>query len=82
MQKRALKRQEAQLAKPVAEVVTLPDGPMNLQEAAIYLRQRPRTIRAWMLRGLPYVRVTKKVLLFTKQDINEWLARRRTAILN
>jgi len=54
---------------------------MNLREAALYLRQKPRTIRLWMQsRGLPFCKVTSKVLLFYRKDLDEWLARMRTAI--
>jgi hypothetical protein len=79
MKQKSSIHQQAQPNK-VAETATLPNSPMNLREAAVYLRQKPRTIRAWMLRGLPYVKVTNKVLLFTRQDIDQWLARRRVAI--
>jgi hypothetical protein len=82
MKQKVSKQQEAQPAKLVAETVILPDGPFNLREAAFYLRQKPRTIRSWMLRGLPCVRVTSKVLLFNRKDIDEWLEKRRTAVTN
>jgi hypothetical protein len=57
-------------------------SPMNEREAAFYLKQKPRTLRLWRhTRGLPFVRITSKVILYQKADIDEWLARRRIAIV-
>ena len=50
-------------------------------EAAAYLHQQPRTIRAWRtLRGLPHFKPTHKVTLFRRQDLVAWLERSRVAL--
>lgn len=44
------------------------------KQAADYLKQKPRTIRLWRrTRGLPFYRLTSKVVLFRKSDIDAWL---------
>ncbi len=69
------------ISAPV-RTVTLPDGPWNEREAAFYLRQKPRTLRLWRLtRGLPHSKVTTKVILYTKNDIDQWLGRQRVAVM-
>lgn len=43
----------------------------NEQEAAEYLHQKPRTIRAWRtLRALPCFKPTCKVTLYRKADLD------------
>jgi hypothetical protein len=49
--------------------------------AAAYLLTKPRTLRLWRAtRGLPFVRITSKVIRYRRSDLDEWLARRRVAI--
>jgi hypothetical protein len=58
-----------------------PGDVFNEHEAASYLKQKPRTLRLWRhTRGLPHVKITSKVVLYRKIDIDDWLARRRVAI--
>jgi len=59
---------------------TAPDV-MNEREAASYLRTKPRTLKLWRhTRGLPHSRISNKVVLYTRSDLDGWLARRRVAI--
>ena len=37
---------------------------------------KPRTIKLWReTRGLPYVRITSKVIRFRRGDVDAWLSR-------
>jgi excisionase family DNA binding protein len=49
-------------------------------EAAQFFGVEPRTLRLWRTRGLPFVRLTRKVIRFRKADLDEFAARRRVAI--
>ena len=50
-------------------------------EAAAYLRQQPRTIRDWRnRRALPHIKVTSKVILFRRSDLDAWLDRHAVTI--
>jgi hypothetical protein len=41
----------------------------------------PRTIRDWRTRrGLPYLRLTSKVIRIRREDLDRWLARHQVAI--
>jgi predicted DNA-binding transcriptional regulator AlpA len=52
-------------------------------EAAAFLSVKPRTLILWRhTRGLPHVRITSKVIRYRRADIDEWLARRRVAIVS
>jgi hypothetical protein len=58
-----------------------PAGLWNEREAAAYLKQQPRTLRLWRhTRGLPHLKITSKVVLYRKDDIDGWLSRHRLAI--
>jgi hypothetical protein len=49
--------------------------------AAAYLITTPRTLRLWrQTRGLPFIRITSKVLRYRRPDLDAWLDRRRIAI--
>jgi len=51
------------------------------KQAAALLHTNPRTLRLWRsTRGLPFIRITSKVIRYRRADIDEWLARRRVAI--
>lgn len=51
------------------------------EQAAALLSVEPRTLRLWRnTRGLPFLRVTPKVIRYRRSDIDEWLARSRTVI--
>jgi len=67
-----------QYAKPT---VVADAGVMNEAECADYLRQKPRTIRLWRKRrGLPFIKLTSKVVLFRRPDVDGWLAQHRVAM--
>ena len=41
-----------------------------------------RTIREWRARrGLPFIRITAKTIRIRRADLDEWLARRRVAMI-
>jgi len=40
----------------------------------------PRTLRLWRnRRGLPYIRITQKVIRYKVSDLNRWLDKHRVA---
>jgi excisionase family DNA binding protein len=51
------------------------------ETAAALLTVEPRTIRSWRTRrGLPFVRLTAKVVRIRRADLDKWLARHAVAI--
>ena len=41
----------------------------------------PRTIRSWRLgKGLPFIRITSKIVRITRADAEKWLARHAVSI--
>jgi predicted DNA-binding transcriptional regulator AlpA len=51
------------------------------KQVSALLNTNPRTLRLWRhTRGLPFVRITSKVIRYRRADIDDWLARRRVAI--
>jgi excisionase family DNA binding protein len=51
------------------------------ETAATLLAVEPRTIRDWRTRrGLPFVRITAKVIRIRRGDLDKWLARHQVAI--
>jgi hypothetical protein len=52
------------------------------ETAAAYIGGiEPRTIRSWrMSLGLPFVRLTPKVVRIRRADLDKWVARRQCAI--
>jgi DNA-binding transcriptional MerR regulator len=61
-------------------VLTLGDI-LDDAQAAAYLITNPRTLRLWrQTRGLPFIRITSKVLRYRRADLDAWLAQRRVAI--
>ena len=51
------------------------------EAAATLLAVQPRTIREWRTRrGLPFVRITPKVIRIRRADLDKWLARHAVAI--
>jgi excisionase family DNA binding protein len=51
------------------------------ETAAALLTVEPRTIREWRTRrGLPFVRLTAKVIRIRRADLDKWLARHAVAI--
>ena len=50
----------------------------NEGEAANYLHQKPRTLKLWRRqRGLPHFKVTGKVVLYSRTDLDQWLEQHR-----
>ena len=51
------------------------------ETAATLLGVEPRTIRQWRVqRGLPFVRLTPKVVRIRRADLDRWIARHSVAI--
>lgn len=49
--------------------------------AALLLSVEPRTIRDWRTRrGLPFIRVTPKVVRIRRTDLDKWLTRHQVTI--
>ena len=48
-------------------------GWAQIKEAAAYAGVSTRTLRAWLRRGLPFVRVPHGCILIKVADINVWL---------
>jgi hypothetical protein len=64
-----------------ATINTAPDALLNDQQAAIILGVLPRTLRLWRhSRGLPYLRITSKVVRYRRGDIEGWLDRHRVQL--
>jgi len=54
---------------------------MTDEQTAAILAVEPRTLRLWRnTRGLPFIRISSKVIRFRRSDVNAWLERRRTVI--
>jgi DNA-binding transcriptional MerR regulator len=50
-------------------------------ELAPMLSVEPRTLRLWRnTRGLPFIRITSKVIRYRRTDVNAWMDRQRTVI--
>jgi excisionase family DNA binding protein len=51
------------------------------ESAAVIIGVEPRTIRYWRThRGLPYIRITSKVVRIRKSDLDRWLSQHLVAI--
>lgn len=48
-------------------------------QAAAYLHQKPRTLRLWRRRGLPFYKPTSKVVLYKRADLDAWLDKFRVS---
>jgi excisionase family DNA binding protein len=52
------------------------------KDVANILSVKPRTVRLWRhSRGLPFIKITTKEIRFRRADIDEWLERRRVAMV-
>ena len=63
----------------------MPDTTENIwadEQAGAYLGGiPPRTLRLWRhTRGLPFLRVTSKIIRYRRSDIDKWLDSRRVQI--
>jgi len=59
---------------PAAELLTD-------ETAADIIGVEPRTVRDWRMRlGLPFVRITPKVVRIRRADLDKWIARRAVSI--
>jgi Helix-turn-helix domain len=59
---------------PVEELLT------DKQTAEIF-SVKPRTLRLWRESlGLPFIRITSKVIRYRRSDLHAWAAKKRTAI--
>jgi DNA-binding transcriptional MerR regulator len=69
------KKSSSQPTSPVASDL------LTDEQAARILSVEPRTLRLWRnSRGLPFIRITSKVIRYRLADLNQWLAERRVAI--
>jgi predicted DNA-binding transcriptional regulator AlpA len=51
------------------------------KQVSALLNTNARTLRLWRAtRGLPFIRITSKVIRYRRADIDQWLERRRVAI--
>jgi excisionase family DNA binding protein len=51
-------------------------------QAAEILAVEPRTLKLWRHhRGLPFIKISSKVIRYRRADFDEWLSRRRVAIV-
>lgn len=58
---------------------TAVDEIMNEQEAAAFLKIKPRTLRLWRNeRGLPHSKITSRVIRYSRSDLTEWMSRFHT----
>ena len=54
---------------------------MSEEEVCAMFGVQPRTLREWRAeRGLPFVRISSKVIFYRFRDLDEWLGRHRVAI--
>ena len=61
---------------------TSPRELLDDNAAAEYIGVEPRTIRSWRThRGLPFIRITGKVIRIRRADLDEWLTRHRVAMI-
>ena len=58
-----------------AEELQLSVDILTDEQCAAILSVLPRTLRLWRkTRGLPYIKLTTKVIRYRRSDINTWLA--------
>jgi excisionase family DNA binding protein len=73
-------RQSRATMKHKINSITMPEL-MNDAQAAEYLDTNKRTLRLWRhTRGLPFIRITSKVIRYRKSDIDAWVAQHRVAL--
>lgn len=62
---------------------TRPQDIFDDESAAAYIGGiTARTIRSWRThRGLPFIRITNKVIRIRRADLDQWLARHRVAMI-
>jgi excisionase family DNA binding protein len=57
------------------------DSLLTDESAAVLLGVESRTIRAWRMRlGLPFIRISARVIRIRKADLDRWLAQHLVAI--
>jgi excisionase family DNA binding protein len=47
---------------------------MTVEQAAAYTGRAPKTVRGWMLAGLPYTRKGRRINV-KRADLDEWMSR-------
>jgi hypothetical protein len=72
----------AQLNAPLKNGGQIPAELLTDETAAAYIGGiEPRTVRTFrMSRGLPFVRITPKVVRIRRADLEKWIARQSVAI--
>jgi excisionase family DNA binding protein len=60
-----------------------PNGLFDDDSAAAYIGGiKARTIRNWRThRGLPFIKITSRVIRIRRSDLDDWLARHRVSII-
>lgn len=57
-------------------------GVLTEPQAAAYLHQKPRTLRLWRRRrALPHFKLTGKVVLYSRADLDGWLEKHRVTTI-
>lgn len=71
-------------SKPPVTIQRHKGGPAELltdDDLAKLLKLEPRTLRLWReTQGLPFLRLTARVIRYRWPDVEAWMARRRTVI--
>ena len=63
------------MMKPESNRNTNTAALLDEREAAAHVKITPRTLRLWRRnRGLPYLRLTPRVIRFKLSDLDRWLA--------
>ena len=69
------------MAKHIAALLGSDSELLDDAGAAAFLLTKPRTLRLWRrTRGLPFIRLTSKVIRYCKRDLNGWLDRHSVSI--
>jgi excisionase family DNA binding protein len=66
---------------PSSPHIDLPFDIFDDPQACAYLHIESRTLRLWRHeRGLPHMKITSKVILYRRSDLDKWLNKHRIAV--
>jgi predicted DNA-binding transcriptional regulator AlpA len=69
-------------ANVLAPVTPASNEILDEKRCAALLGVQPRCLRDWrQQRGLPFIKITSKIIRYRRADIDAWLARMRVAIV-